>query len=359
VAHPLAASPIYLLLHSWGADFGDRRFVFDVTVNIAVYVPLGMSAFLAFRRFGSTALELLAPVALGTLLSAALEMAQLFTPNRQCSSIDLMNNILGSALGVVAGIVFTKIVDVPTDPTFRVRERGAAALLFCWASYLLFPLIPVLSLGIWRAKLSAFANAPLISPVPTMLSAAEWFAVGRLFLAAGARSPIRWLLGLAILVPIQFGIVNHSPMPADFEGVAVAALIYLFLGERPYADRLAGIALLLALALRGLSPFHFEGPPRDFLWIPFGGLLATEWQSGIAILLGKLFAYGASIWLLDRGGMGGVRATGIVTLVLACIEALQTRIPGHVAEINDPLLALLLGLGLRALSHGRLQRPLH
>lgn len=356
--HPLPASPLYLLFHSWDANFADRRIVFDVAVNIGIYIPLGMSAFFAFRRFGNTALELLTPVAIGTSLSASMEMTQLFTPHRQCSSVDLVNNILGSALGVVAGIVFTKIVDIPAaGPAFRVRDRGAVLLLFGWVAALLFPLFPVLSLIAWKEELSAFAGAPLLSPIPTLLRAAEWFGVGRLLFAAGAASPIRWLLVLVLLVPIQFGIINHRPMPADFEGAAVAVLLYFFFGERPQADRLAGIALMVALTLRGLSPFRFEGPARDFLWIPFGGLMSTEWQNGVTILLDKLFEYGASIWLLGRGGLGWVRAAVVVTLVLACIEGLQTRIPGHVAEINDPLLAVLLALGFRALSGKIGMRP--
>lgn len=97
--HPLPARPIYLLFHSWDANFADRRFVFDVAVNIIIYIPLGMSAFLAFRRFGRTTLELLTPVAIGTLQSASLEMLQLprlasarcgrvrvFRRDRQCTN---------------------------------------------------------------------------------------------------------------------------------------------------------------------------------------------------------------------------------------------------------------------------------
>jgi hypothetical protein len=288
-----------------------------------------------------------------------MEMVQLFTPHRQCSAVDLVNNILGSALGVLAGFALTKTADVPaTVPGFRVRDRSAVALVFCWASSLLFPLFPVVYLGIWRVKLSAFIHAPPISLIPILLNAAEWFAVGRLLLAAGARSPFRWLLVLLLLVPAQFAIVNRSPMPADFEGAAIAALLFHFLGKGPSADRLAGIALLLALTLRGLAPFHFEGPAHGFLWIPFGGLLAAEWQDAIPILAGKLFQYGATIWLLRRAGLGILRATALVTVVLAGIEALQTRIPGHVAEIGDPLLAVLLCLGLRALHRDRESGPI-
>jgi hypothetical protein len=210
-------------------------------------------------------------------------------------------------------------------------------------------MFPVLYQSVWQTKLSAFIHAPLISPIPILLSAAEWFAVGRLLVAAGAGAPFRWLVVVLLLVPAQFAIVNHSPMPADFAGAALGSLLFYFFGRGPSADRLAGTALLLALTLRGLAPFHFEGPAQAFLWIPFGGLLTAEWQDAIPILAGKLFQYGACIWLLRRAGLGIARATVIVTVVLAGIEALQTRIPGHVAEINDPLLAVLLCLGLRVL----------
>jgi hypothetical protein len=264
--------------------------------------------------------------------------------------VDLVNNTLGSALGVLAGVVFTQIVDVPAaGPGLRIRDRSAVALLFCWVSFLLFPLFPILSLDIWAARVSAFIHTPL-SPVPLLLNAAEWFAVGRLLLAAGAKSPIRWLCVLLLLVPAGFAIVNHNPMPSDFAGAALAAVLFYISGTSPNADRLAGIVLLLALTLRGLDPFHFEGSPRAFQWIPFAGLLATDWQDAISILLGKLFRYGASIWLLHLSGLGLFRATAIATVILAGIEALQTRIPGHVAEINDPLLAVLLCLGLRCLA---------
>jgi VanZ family protein len=336
-ATSLPASPLYILLHSWDANPTDRRFLFDVAVNIAIYIPLGMSGYLAFRR-----VRVFAPVAIGTLLSASMEMLQLYTPHRQCSSIDLVDNILGSAIGVIAGIAFTRIVDIPA---LRVRERGAVALLFCWIGALLFPAFPVLWLGMWRTKLSAFAHAPVLDPIPMLASAAAWFAVSRLLIAAGARRPMVWLAALLVLLPVQFGIMNRTPQPADFEGAAIALAACSFIGT----DRLAGILLLTAVALRGLAPFHFEGPARAFLWVPFGGLLTNEWQGSIVILLGKLFQYGASIWLLARSGMGLLRATVFVTLVLALIEALQTRIPGHVAEINDPLLAVMLGLGFRAL----------
>lgn len=356
-ARSLPANPLYILLHSWNANLTNRRFLFDVAVNIAIYIPLGMSGYLAMRRFRSRALGVLGPIAAGTLLSAAVEMTQLYTTQRLCSLVDLTNNALGSGIGVIAGLLFTQIVDVPiTGPAFRLRDRGAVFLLFCWASFLLFPLFPVVSLGVWRAKISTFVHAPLVNPVPTLLSAAEWFAAGRLLIAAGARRPVLWLLGAVALLPLQFVIVNRNPTPADVTGAVLAVVLIAVLGRTPTVDLFGGISLLVAVALRGLAPFRFEGTPSSFLWIPFEGLLGTEWQNGITILLWKLFQYGASIWMLHRGGLRRMRATVIVTLVLTVVEVSQTRIPGHVPEINDPLLAVMLGLGFHVLARWRVDR---
>jgi len=326
----------------------DRRFIFDVAVNIAIYVPLGMSGYLAFRRLTSTALCVTAPIVSGAVLSASMEMLQLFTPHRQCSTVDLFNNILGSAIGVILGIAFTQVVDIPAR--LAIRDRSSLGLLICWVSFLLFPFFPVLTASLWMAKLSAFIHPPLMDPIPFLLSAAEWFAVGRLVLAAGVRSPVRWFAALLLFLPIQFGILNRNPRTSEWEGASVALLLFFFFRNDRKADLFAGTALLIALTLRGLAPFRFEGPPQSFLWIPFGGFLGIEWQNAMVILLGKLFQYGTSIWLLDRALHGIVRATAIVTMVLAVIVILQTRIPGHVAELTDPLLALALGVTFIALS---------
>ncbi len=349
-ARQLPASPLYILLHSWATGPRDRRFFFDVLVNIAVYMPLGVSAYLVMRRFRSRVLTIVGPIVVGALLSAAIEMIQLYTPHRVCSAVDLASNTLGSAFGLLAGFAFTQITEVPAEGReFRFRDRNAVALLFCWVAFLVFPLYPDLSLEAWRVKIFAFINASFTSPIPALSNAAEWFAVGRLLVAAGVSSPFQWLLFFLLLVPVQLGIVNHSPMPADFIGAGLGALLFLFFGRGPRADRRAGIALLLTVTLVGLSPFYFAGPTRPFSWTPFVGVLNSDSQNATSLLLGKLFRYGGSIWLLRRARVGIVPATAIVTVVLAAIEVLQMWIPGHVPEITDPLLALLLFAGLLAL----------
>jgi VanZ family protein len=329
----LPASPLFILLHSWNVEL-NRRFLFDVAVNVAIYIPLGMSGYLAFRRF-----RFLGPVVLATVLSASIEMAQLFTPYRVCSLVDLTNNVIGSAVGVIAGLLFSRIVDLPE---IRIRDRVAVAMLFCWVSFLLFPLFPDLSLPVLRAKLVTFPVAPWIDPIAILVTTAAWFAAARFLKAAGARPYA--LFAMLLLVPAQFAIVNHNPVPADFIGPALAVAASFFL-----SDRAGAILLLLAITIRGLAPFHFSGPAQSFLWIPFEGMLNAPWQDSIEILLGKIFQYGAAIWLLTRAGLGLLRATILVTLTLTGIEALQTQLPNHTAEITDPLLAVLLSATFRLL----------
>src|SRR3954470_7000279 len=85
----LPAAPLWILLHSWDTDSG-RRFFADIVVNIALYVPLGMSGFLALRKW-----RIAGPVAIGILLSSSIEMLQLYTPGRDSSAIDFTNNVIG------------------------------------------------------------------------------------------------------------------------------------------------------------------------------------------------------------------------------------------------------------------------
>jgi hypothetical protein len=309
-----------------------------------------MSAYLAFRRTRSRLVALAGPVVLGALLSASIEMIQLYVPGRHCSTLDLVNNILGSALGVAAGIAFVAITGLPTTPDLRVRDRNAVVLLFCWVGFLLFPLMPSLSIPGLRNEIAVFIHGRIFAPIPLFVAFAEWFAVGRLLAAAGAKPTPLWMVGLFALAPAQFMILDHSPAPTDFEAPLIAILAFLLCSRARWADCAAGAMLLVATAVRALTPFHFAAFTQPFSWIPFSGFLLNSWQTSVSILLGKVFQYGASVWLLGRSQFGLLGATVVVVVVLAAIELLQTRMSaGHVPEITDPLLAILLGLAFSVL----------
>jgi VanZ family protein len=58
----------------------------------------------------------------------------------------------------------------------------------------------------------------------------------------------------------------------------------------------------------------------------------------------KCFWYGSAVWLLRLAGWRLARAAVAVALLLGTIEVVQIHLPGRVAEITDPLLALILAV---------------
>lgn len=348
----LPASPVWMLLHSWGTSGGDRRFVADIIVNIALYVPLGMSGYLALRRRGP---RIFGPVLIGALVSASVEMLQLYTPTRVCSALDLLNNVLGSALGVGLGMVFESLARpyVAGFGVLRLSDRPALALLFAWVGTLIFPLYPETHLLRLRALLTQFAQTPVFVTVPFLSAAASWFVAGRLLEAAGFRYAGAWLTFALLLLPAQFLIVSRRPLPVDVAGALAGVALFLIFG--PYCAKSSGAARMLAygflvlIVMRGLAPFHF-GAPQHFLWVPFQGFLQMNWQTGILVLLEKIFYYGSAFWLLTAAGVRWHIAARTVILILAFIEIVQTRLPGRTAEITEPLLGLLIVCSLAAVS---------
>lgn len=315
-------------------------------INVAIYVPVGISAFLAFRRFRYTG-----PVILGAILSGCIEMSQLFAPGRQCSTLDLMNNIAGSALGVLAGMLFEKIAG-PVRPGFagyRAPDPSALASLFCWVASMLFPLFPVMHLAEWHHKLSAFVQGSPLAPIPLISAAATWIAIAFMVGAMRVRRIGLWLAFSLLLIPAQFAIVTRQPLPADMIGAALGVVLFLATETIPSTIAFAAWGFVAVLALRGLAPFHWEAHGQSFTWMPFAGFLHTDWQYAIQVILQKTFYYGAAIWMLRRAALQWLTAICIVFSVLTAIEILQTHLPGRTAEITDPLLAILAGLGLRIL----------
>lgn len=72
-------------------------YLFDVVINVLLYVPLGyLSARAQARPFPSA---LGRSLLLAVLLSGGTELIQLFTHNRFPSTTDLFNNVVGALLG--------------------------------------------------------------------------------------------------------------------------------------------------------------------------------------------------------------------------------------------------------------------
>jgi VanZ family protein len=332
------------LLHSWHPAL-NRFTIRDAIVNIALYLPLGMAGFLALRGWA----RIWAVVLGGFALSCSIEVIQLFEPTRDSSALDVVTNLIGTVLGVVLGMVFEKISGrVGKDVlTGRVTDRAALSLVFIWVGHLVFPLFPYVGFYMPRRKLAVFLHEPIFALVATISAAAVWFAAGRLLREAGIRRAGWWLAISILTIPLQFFIVDRQPVPSDLVGALLGLALFLAFGQTGKTRRTEALLFLLVVLVRGLAPFHLNAQAQSFSLVPFRAFLETPWQLGILGMLEKGFFYGTAIWLLRTSGVRFWRAVALVVGVLLAIEIIQTRLPGRSPEITDPILAILLGFGLR------------
>jgi VanZ family protein len=349
----LTANPLWILLHSW-PPLAFRYFVRDVIVNVALYIPLGFAGHLAFRRNRLPAFSIYAPVLLGLLLSIAMELTQLLVPTRDTSMADVVTNTIGSGIGVVLGLAFEAIMTRNHWPSrtrnYRVADRGALLLAFCWAAWLLFPFFPALRSFELSRRLAVFEQSRLIDPVPLASAVASWYAAGLLLTAAGTRIHRAWFALTLLAIPAQFLIADRQPLPSLLLGAIVGVVLFIARHPAGAPSKVEASIFLAVIAVRGLAPFHFVAEPTPFNWVPFVPMLSGDWQSLAGVLLEKTFYYGTALWLLRATGLRLAPSILLVAAVLASIEIAQIHLPGRVPETTDPILAVLLGFVLAILS---------
>ena len=138
------------------AFFTRPKFIteFDVAINVIAYFPLGTLACLYFRQSGGTAKAILKATATGAALSFAMELCQLFIPNRIASFFDVLANTGGALWGA---LVFAEpFHSIVTRPLGELRERlvipgawgdAGLVLLMLWLIAQLNPALPFFGAG--------------------------------------------------------------------------------------------------------------------------------------------------------------------------------------------------------------------
>jgi glycopeptide antibiotics resistance protein len=348
-AMPQAAeNPFRILVHSWPAAVS-RRVVFDFAANIVLFLPLGVSGYLVLNRTWNKWAAAAGTVALGAALSAAIEMIQIYTVLRRCNTADLVSNACGAAAGVALGILLDRYLHKGLQKwAISGTAVGAALLLCCWIGYQTYPLMPETFRHPVLRKLRQLLFNGSFAGVPLLVATVEWIAVEPLVrAAAGARRASSLFAPLLLLAPARLLFLGRT---VTWSELAALPLALLLLRALPQADRrralVAGVLLAFALLANGLAPFHLSAAPAAFHWIPFQPIVEGDREFMAPILLLKCFRYGALIWLFRAAGGSFAAAAGFTVALLAAIEMAQLYVPGHVAEVTDPLLAAILGLVL-------------
>lgn len=267
---------------------------FDVAINVAAYVPLGLLLTLALDRLPTRVLPAVLAVLLASGLSLGVEVLQNWLPTRVPSNVDWATNSLGGLVGALIGLL--------TGPHWlialaRFRNRLLApvphaeiglTLLLVWCVTQLSPEYTLFATGDLRAFLPLPPglpfDVPLFRVLESVITGLNLVAVG-LFartLFGGPRLP--WWGGpVAVVLFLASGLLARSlatvlflspdeafawATPGALEGLewgSIALCVLIWLPPVPRAI-LAAFLLMAAVALVNITPENPYSPVALNIW---------------------------------------------------------------------------------------------
>jgi VanZ family protein len=317
-------------------------------------MPFGLCLVLAWPAQWRRVTALVATVIVGTLLSLAVELLQVYAPARVSSLTDVIINAVGTLAGGLIALIYLELgttLRIPGVVSGRPDPVPLGVLLL-WLAFRLAPFVPTID---WQKYKDAIK--PLLDPefgvLDTFRYLVGWLVVGYTVRQLWRREYALFAL-FVIVVFVLAGrvmIVGKVLVPSEMLALLVCMPLAALFVSIPDRQRATLLIVLLAatIILQGLKPFQVVMEPQPFSWVPFKNSLSDSLEVNYSVLLEKCFWYFSLVWLLTRRGRGVAGAAFITAALLAAIEVAQLWLPGRSAEITDPLLAVIAGLLLAIL----------
>jgi VanZ family protein len=251
---------------------------FDVGLNVAAYLPLGLLGVLALAPRLTGLQAALAATGGATAVSLLLEAAQSYLPERISSNADLAANALGAAVGAAAGVAISGHL-APEAGLRRARAR-------------LFGPGHAVDVGLVLVALWLFTQ---LNP-ETLL-----FGNGDLRDLIGSASPE--LYPAETFVRIEAGVAAANVL-------AVALFVVLLVAADGPRRRVAAAAIVAALAARTVAFAILVEPQAAFAWLTPGAAAGLA-LGGVAALLAARLPPAATVTLC---GLALIAGTAFVNL---------------------------------------------
>ena len=346
-ANDLNRATFDLFLQSWH----DRSSWGDLLSNIALFVPFGVAGMLSTRNLRFTYLNVLLVSASGVILAVGLQFTQLYLPGRIAALSDAIWNILGLTLGMFFAFVANKYIlklqiEVPSIPLIPL------VLLGVWSAYRLVPFVPTIDFQSIKDSLKPLLIQPKISLLAVFINTVSWMLAGHfLKYLTGTRGALGKLgLFMVSLFSLEILIVENDVTASNLVGALIALIVSASLLDRAKGMiTLLVVLLSISIVLQGLAPFEPRPVIDAFNWLPFHSFFSGSMYYNILALLQKIFFYSGLVFLFYELGLTWLRAALQTGFLLFLVEASQIYFSGHTPEITDPLLALLLALGMAEL----------
>lgn len=279
----------------------------DLVMNVLMFVPFGFVHQLTRPR-GAPA-DWSRVLRLGAALSGAIELAQLFAPDRFSSLLDVATNTAGALLGAALFARLARVVD-----SENTVQSLALELPLMGVVYLLVPLAWLLGLG------SDGDERRALLLLLAVIAGAILGTVHGAYVAPSGRKPQRWLLTFPVawvLVSVVPGARGAWDIVAAALGVAVAAAVWRDAAMQRATD---------------ISPRRFELPTLRLVLPIFAAYLAL-----------------ASLWPLTDATLSWRATMALALPDVALSQPMVYRVLEHIAAF-----ALVGYLG--AEFHGRDRR---
>jgi VanZ family protein len=327
----------------------------DVLGNVVLFVPLGALGQwvlqLWLRRVPAAVVVLLG----GLAVAFALQVAQIYVPERDAELADVLWNSAGLLLGVVAALLTPAarlgLAGRPLgrSPADSVRLRLAATLAVLWLSLNWWPFVPTLDWAHLKTELNAVLAGPHGSITSLSGAALGVLVIGHLLHSLHSRRRVLLMVCGTALVGRLFTVeqwLSLSVLLGIAAGLLAAEVAWR--ADESSTARLLFWCVVLWFALDALRPYQFRADAHAVHWLPFKAMLHGSMLSNLLSLCWNLFWIGAAVSLAARSARSMNRVTLAIAVGVAALELLQTRLPGRTADITPALLPALWWLVARA-----------
>lgn len=322
----------------------------DIVANLLLYMPLGLCLMFAWSGRQARWRALAQTTIVGTALSLAVELAQVYLRSRFSSLTDVALNGIGTLCGASAAMAYGVLgasVRIPALGSSR-PDPAALSVVLLWLGFRLAPFVPTIDWQKYKDALKPLFIDPQVGAVDLLRYVAGWLVVGyavRLLTRREYAFTVMFaIVGIVLLgrLVVVGKTLNVSELAALGACVPLAAIL-IALPERRRVVILAAL-LTAAIVVQGIVPFEWLPQAQGFSWIPFRSSLRGSLELNYSVLLEKVFWYFSIVWLLVRCGWSRVGAALATASLVASIEIVQMWLPGRSADVTDTLLVLAAGL---------------
>jgi VanZ family protein len=318
----------------------------DILANIVLFTPLGFIGVHALD--GKKEYVVLNVLLLGLALGVILQFVQIYLPSRDPSFTDAIWNFLGTVIGISISHFWRSSITI-SRLSLDSSLTAPMLLVASWLGYRLMPFIPTIDWAQYKNSVKPLFLHPEFSWVGFFHDSVAWAIVCLIFLTILPKRNIVMFIFLGLPgvffleVIIIENVVSLTNVTGAVVGVGIGWMLKKFVSQ---PTSILALLLIVFLIVNGLTPFNIRLAPNTFHWIPFYGFLGESMLLNTSVLFEKLFLYGALLWLLTQSGLTIKTAIAIGFIVTFSIEIAQISFGLHTAEITDPLLIVMLGVGM-------------